>query len=213
MWRARLQDLPRVAELGRVQGLAALDAGKFDLAQQLLSDAKRAVDTLGDDYDGADEIRQGAAEAAIFTTLVSDPLETILTEASADPKEWKSRFSTFYKGKSIIVDTHVAAAPNASGTGGRYDLVYRVLPLGEGDKPNRVGRLDLDGFKLFEQPRRDVGERVVFGARLASWSLDLETGEWRIGLEPDSGVYLRHPRALEAIGWKGESEPSSEDSP
>ncbi|MBV8268788.1 MAG: hypothetical protein JO252_20870, partial [Planctomycetaceae bacterium] len=44
----RRQELPRIAEIGKTQGLAALDAGKFDLAYQLLSEAERAVDALGD---------------------------------------------------------------------------------------------------------------------------------------------------------------------
>src|SRR5207248_1984237 len=42
-WRQHRQDLPRIAALGRVEGLAALDEGKFDKAYQLLSAARRAV--------------------------------------------------------------------------------------------------------------------------------------------------------------------------
>ena len=44
------------------------DARKFDLAYQLLLEAERAVDALGDASEGSAEIRRGAEEAAIFGT-------------------------------------------------------------------------------------------------------------------------------------------------
>ena len=74
-WRTRRQELPRIAELGRVEGLPALDEGKFDRAYQLLSEAKRAVNELGDAFQGASAIKQGADEAAIINQLVPESLE------------------------------------------------------------------------------------------------------------------------------------------
>jgi hypothetical protein len=199
-WRQHRQDLPRIAALGRVEGLAALDEGKFDKAYQLLSAARRAVDSLGDAVEGASQIRQGAAEAAVFISLVPERLESILDEAGRyDPKGWPAHFSTFYKGRSIVIDAHVIAVPEGE-TQARYELDYQVFPDGVGN-PLRVARIDTTGFRLFENAKPKAGDRVQFGAVLASFTYDDRAEEWLVGLEPDSGVFITHPRALEALGW------------
>lgn len=213
VWRSKFRDLPRVVEIARIQGLEALDAGDFDTAHQLLSDGKRAVDALGGAVEGAAEVRHGAEEAAIFTTLLPEPLEQILIEASADEEEWSARFSTFYKGRSLFLDCTVRATPDTSGSGS-YDLDYRIIPNGEGNRPNlRVGRIDLTGFRLFELTQPKPGDHVQFGARLASFTYDRNSKEWLAGLEPESGVFLTHPRALEAIGRPVPEEASGEELP
>ena len=56
LWRSRYQDLPRIAELGRTEGLTALDEGRFDEAHQLLSAARRAVQSLGGAFEGAEVV-------------------------------------------------------------------------------------------------------------------------------------------------------------
>jgi hypothetical protein len=212
-WRQYRQDLPRVAALGRVDGLAALDEGEFDKAHQLLSRARHAVDALGGAVEGAAEIRQGAAEAEILVSLVPDRLETILDAAGrSDPKEWPRQFATLYKGRSIVVDAHIIATPETLGQP-RYELDYQVLPDGEG-KPLRVARIDTTGFQLFALAGPKVGDQVTFGARLAAFTYDDQAQEWRIALEPRSGVYLTHPRALEALGWPSFAEtPAKEEEP
>jgi hypothetical protein len=183
-----------------VEGLAALDEGKYDKAYQLLSAARRAADSLGDAVEGAAQIHQGAAEATIFVSLLPERLESILDEAGRyDPREWPSHFSTFYQGRSIVIDSHVIAVPSSSGNT-RYELDYQIFPDGEG-KPVRVGRIDTTGLRLFENARPKVGDHVQFGARIASLTYDDRSEEWLVGLEPDSGVFITHPRALEALGW------------
>jgi hypothetical protein len=202
-WKQRRSALPRDAEKGRVQGLAALDAGEFDQARLLLSQGARAVDALGGEYEGAEAIRQGALEAAIYTGLVSEPLEKILAEASPGDETWPDRFAARYQGRSVLLEAHVIAVPDSSGTGA-YDLDYRVLAPGAAGRP-RVARVDLAHFALFQaiKPRR--GERLLFGARLAD--VAFEDGQWLVRLEPESGVVMTRPKPLEALGW-----PSSYDS-
>lgn len=210
-WRSRFQDLPRIAERGRVEGLAALDAGEFDTAHKLLSEARRAVEALDDAVEGAAEIRHGAEEAALFTSLIADPLEVILKGATADAQDetWSQRFETLYKGRALLViDAMVTSVPGSADSGS-YELDYLVLPSGEGSDPRglRIGRLDLTGFQLFEQARPKLGDVVRFGARLASLELDTGSETWRFGLEPDSGVFLTHPEALQALrGTSAEDE-------
>jgi hypothetical protein len=214
-WRSWRQELPQIAKIAATQGLPALDEGRFDTAHQLLSAGKRAVDALDGAVEDAEEIRHGADEAAIFASLVPESLEAILAEAGAyqDPAEWPSRFATLYKGRSVILDAHVTAVPDADSQG-RYELDYCILQNGgDGSRPPRVGRIDLTGFRLFELTKPKEGDQVTFGARLASFTFDIERGEWLVGLVPDSGVSITHRRALKSLGWPSEGFVSTEDQP
>lgn len=211
-WRSRMAELPKIAEAGRVEGLAALDAGKFDKAHQLLSEAKRAVVSLGDAFEGAEAIKQGADEAAIITQLATASLEEILEQASrADPKEWTKEFERLYRGRSVIMDVHVTGVPNGQGEGA-YALDYRVFRAGEGGAPQSMGRVDTTGFRLFELIKPKVGDRLTFGARLGSFQFD-GRDEWLVKFEPESGVIMTHAKALEALGWPPAGENGGEDQP
>ena len=213
--RQRLEQLPRIAELGRTEGLAKLDAGEFYVAKRLLSDAAAAVDGLGGRVEGAEEIRQGAREAAIFTDLVPESLERIVEEAvtyRTDATPWSDYFRTHYRGRSVIIDAPVTEAPDPAKPGSTYQVDYRLL-LGKGPRPDGRARIDLTNFALFIDARTTVGEQKPFGARLASLELDLGRNEWVIGLEADSGVFITHPRALEAVGWPTPESSSEEPQP
>jgi hypothetical protein len=214
LWRSRLADLPRVAELGRVEGLKALDEGDFARAHQILAEARRAVDRLGGAYDGAEAIRQGAAEAEVIARRAPDSLEEMLDQAGrSDPKEWAKTFATYYLGRTIIViDAAVIDTPDSQGRGS-YELDYRVVPSGEGGRPRTLGRLDFKGFRLFETTRPRRRQLMTFGASLASFRFDLDRGEWLVGLEPESGVLMTHAKALEALGGPPAGEEQGEAAP
>ncbi len=212
-WRLRQQRLresPLIVEKGRSEGIPALDEGNFDRANQLLSAAKSAVNALGGDVEEADTIRHAADEAAIFVDLIPETLEQLLADAGrTDAATWESRFGTLYKGRSIFIDSSITVAPSP-GTTSLYQILYRVLPPGEASnfrdgksgRPDRVGVIDLTGFKLFEQAQPSVGNRVIFGARLASFKYDVDKDSWLIGLQPDSGVFITHTKALGALGYR-----------
>jgi hypothetical protein len=197
----RLDELPRVAEIGRVQGLTQLDLGEFLVAKKLLADAAAAVDELGGQVEGADAIRQGALEAAIFADLVDEDLEEIVQKRAKYPDaEWLSHFSAIYKGQSILVEAQIVALPDPSKTRAAYEIDYRIV-FGRNSTPAVKGRIDLAGFRLFEQAQPKVGDNVIFGARLASIELNTDLGEFLVGLIPNSGVFITHDRALSFIGW------------
>ncbi len=209
-WQYRRAEAPLIAELGRTEGIPALEEGNFDKAFQRLAAARAAVDSLGGAVEGADEIRNAADEAAIFVDLIPQTLEDLLAEAGRTPADaWSSQFKTLYKGRSIIIDSWVTAKPD-SAPGSGYEILYRVLPPGQpsnfveggGSRPDRRGRIDLTGFKLFELADPSVGDQVIFGARLASFDYDRESNEWVIRLEPKSGVFITHSKALQSIGWR-----------
>ena len=67
--------------------------------------------------------------------------------------------------------------------------------------------------RCLESIKPRVGDRVRFGAAIASIRMDVERGEWLVGLEPDSGVILTHEKALEALGLSATDELAGEDRP
>jgi hypothetical protein len=210
-WLQRRQEYPRIAELGKLEGIPALEEGNFDKAHQLLSKAKAAVDALGGAVKDADEIRNAAAEAAIFNDQSPLTLEDMLDEAGrmTDPQNWASKFDSVYKGRAILIDSHISAVPEP-GRASSYQIDYMVFPRGGASNfndqreapPARYGVIDLTGFRLFELAGPSKGNQVTFGARLASFKHDDQNSKWLIGLEPDSGVIIMHHKALEALGWQ-----------
>ncbi|WZO96903.1 hypothetical protein EP7_003910 [Isosphaeraceae bacterium EP7] len=200
--RQHLAELPGIAEIGRIDGLIALDAGEFAKAKPILLRAARAVDEMGGEYEGAEEIRQGAREAALFADLVPESLETILDEAGSrdSQADWQKRFETLYRGRSIILDAQIAAVPAEGSPKSAYDLDYRVY-FGRGPKPTGRGRVDLSGFELFELSKPKLGDQVRFGARLKAITSDESSGDWVISLEPESGAFITHESALTSLGW------------
>ena len=114
--RSTLEDSPRKVEIGRTLGLAALDEGRFDDAHKYLAKAAHAVNAPGGRVEGADEVRQGAKEAELLTSLVSETLETLLARADpADTSTWPADFDKLYKGRSIIIDATVVRVPVRTG--------------------------------------------------------------------------------------------------
>ncbi len=151
--------------------------------------------------EGAESIRQGALEAAIFADLAPKGIEEILEEAAtSESKEWQSRFAAIYKGRSVILDPPISDTPDPARPGSGYQVTC-PLYFGRGPRPDGKGRLDLAGFRLFELAQPKVDDQQPFGARFASVELDPSSNEWVVTFEAGSGVFITHARALEAIDW------------
>ncbi len=209
---ARLAELPRIIEIGRIEGLTALDEGEFDKAKSILSRAAAAVDQLSDQSESAAKIKQGAREAALFTDLNLESLERMIDLARAsEPTEWARIFKTLHKHRSILIDAKIESVPEP-GSSDSPTLDYTIL-CGNGPKPAAKGRLDLTGFDLLAGTSKKKGDGVLFGARLADITLDPRSGFWLVRLVPDSGEFLRHPKALESIGFITESSEDVEKRP
>ena len=105
-----------------------------------------AVDDLKGAVEGAEKIRHGADEAAIFVSLLTDPLENLLDEAARmTPQAWADKFDTYYRGRGVIISATITATPDSPGSS-RYELDYLVLAPGQGAQENRYARIDLTGF-------------------------------------------------------------------
>lgn len=213
LWRQKLESLPRLYERGKTEGLAALDKGDFHSAKQILRESADAIRILGDRLDATDEVeevRHAADEAAIYADLVSIPLDALIEKAAkAGSREaWLSTFDTLYKGQSIVVEAHVSAVPDPARADSAYEIDYRI-GYGQGPIPAGRGRIDLKGFRLAEDARPKLGDRLAFGARLAAVELDVARNEWAVKLDPDSGVFLQRVaplRILNVIDEESEAE-------
>jgi hypothetical protein len=197
LYRNARRDYPTMVQQGRDEGIPALDDGDFDRAYRILSRAAEAVEALGGQIGGAEEVRQAAREAAIFVDLIPERLEEILDERArtVDEAEWQSAFDRRYKGRAVLLSAEITETPASSG---RYEVNYRVLNR-TATSP-RMARIDFEGFRLFEAGAPEAGAQVQFGARLeAIWS---DPDGYRIQLQPDSGVTITHVDALDAIGWR-----------
>jgi len=200
-WRQRWSSLPQVARIGATEGIAALEEGKFDHANQLLSAAREAVDALGDAVEDAEKIRHAADEASVFVNLLTDSLESLLDEAArTSPQTWADRFNTLYKGRAVVIDATITATPETAASH-RYELDYLVLAAGQGTGEQRYARIDLTGFEAITLVEHKEGDHVTFGGRLASFQYDPEAKEWMIRLEPKSGVSMKYYKALQSMGW------------
>ncbi len=211
-WKQRQEELPRIAEIGRTEGLKKLDSGDFFAAKKILADAAAAVDAMGGRFAGGDAIRHAAQEAAIFTDLVPQTLEDLVEEAATyDVNAWSAHFAAIYQGRSIIIETTITAIPDPAKPESRYTDAYRIA-VGRGPTPQFSGRIDYTGFELFTLTEPNVGDTKLFGARLAALECDLTTNIWVLKLEPRSGVFMTHPEALQAINWPA-GEPVEESQP
>ncbi|WP_068418715.1 hypothetical protein [Planctomyces sp. SH-PL62] len=207
VWSTRRQGLPQVAALGRDEGIPALEAGDFDKAYQLLAPAKQAVEALGGEVEGADRIRQAADEASLYVGLAAAGLEELLDEAArTNPKSWASRFDDQHRGRGVLFDSRIRSTPD--GPEGRYEIDYVVLPTEDagsfragGSRPERSARIDFRDFELFALAKPQVGDHVVFGARLAAIEFDAGSNAWVVRLEPRSGLFVQFHEALASLGW------------
>ena len=210
--RSLRKEYPLIAEKGRLEGIPALDEGDFDQGLPALVGREIGRRVARRCRRGAEEIRTAADEAAIFVDRCPRLLEDMLDEAGrTDKATWESKFDTLYKGRAIVIDSIIKDEP-ASGANSRYYLLeYVILPPGgatnftEGKdaRPDKFGLIDLEGFGLFELAPPRKGEHVTFGAQLATFKFDTTNSVWWIGLEPKSGVFITHTRALESLGFPG----------
>jgi hypothetical protein len=198
-WRGYREQLPHTAEVNWVEGQEAFDRAEYDVAKQKLARAAWAFRQLGSRDERTQQAVQLAAEAAIFADLSTYGLNEILDEAArSDPEQWPRRFEAAYKGRSLILDVEVEGPPPEGASAGAYPLAYYVA-LGRGPDPSRIGRIDLNGFKLFEDQKLQQGDSVLFGARLAA--VRLVGSEWRFSFEPESGVLMSRFENLKPRGW------------
>lgn len=190
LWKERRQNLPQVAEINRSEGMNALERGDYGLAKDRLRKAANALTELRDDQAG--KIRQAADEAAILADQVGEKLEDLIDMAAYRSEEWPELFDRKYRGRSVLLDGTLQVRRDREPG---FELDYRIV--GDGKAP-KTGWVDLSDLAIFEGGAVKPGHKVIFGARLASITLD-DRGEWRLRFESKSGVFMTNVKALVAL--------------
>jgi hypothetical protein len=198
------QDIPARMEAGR----RALAEGDFHLASQelgkALDQARRHPDALApaERRDLVQLERQGD----LLSRLSSRSLQDMVQEADLvrHEDEWKARFETDYKGKTVLFDDVVRFEDAVPGDGPRRPVLkyYRVMIGGQEVQRVMIGgqevRLALEDLTLLQRLAREKPQRMLFGGRLSAVERG-PGGRWVIRFEPDSGVLLTDRGAAEAV--------------
>jgi len=156
----------------------ALAAGEYHQALKELDTAKDVSDRHPEalERDERNQLEQLYRQSDLLASLLSEPLQEIVKQASLANDDWQTRFEKLYRGQAVLFDDQV----HADGMGRASLLTYEVR-LGD----EKV-RLAIEDLRIFRTVSLDPPPRVLFGARLAK--VAHEAGGWVIRFEPDSGV-------------------------
>lgn len=180
---------------GRMEaGRLALGTGKFHVARKHLEAALAEGERQPHLLEPARHrrLKQLHRQADLLARLLARPLEDVVRHARLvrDPDEWNGQFAS-YRGRTIFLDDVVRRDSE-----GRPVLASHVLEV-----EDRAIRVALEDLVILRDLPLEDGQRMLFGARLAGCNRE-EGGQWVIRLDPDSGVLLTDPGAVEAC-WPG----------
>jgi len=176
-------DNPATVIRDRIEaGQQQLRSGNVHLALKELNAAaqehERHPDSLNrDEYRALMQLRQ---ESDLLANLLDHSLEEVLRQAMQhrDDEEWRAKFAD-YRGRWVVFDDVLRRDATGSPM-----LAFYVVRAGEVD-----ARVALEDLPLLRQLPLDLGQRWLFGARLASCRRE-EGGVWVLRFDPDSAVLL-----------------------
>ncbi len=156
----------------------ALAAGEYHQAFKELDAAKSLSDRRPEalERDEHLQLEQLYRQSDLLASLLSEPLQEIVKQASLANDDWQTRFEKLYRGQAVLFDDQL----HADGMGRPSLLTYEVR-LGD----EKV-RLAIEELRIFRTVPLEPSQRVLFGARLAK--VARERDGWVIRFEPDSGV-------------------------
>ncbi len=176
---------------GRETARQSLAEGRFHRAAEEARAAVQGTRTSASRSDAEQRrLLQIWREADLYARLLSVPLEELLAAALNEPvgEQWEASWQRNGAGRTVVFDDVV-----------RRDRIHNARPIlscyvvETGGVRLRVALEDLD---LFRHLPAEPPSRVLFGARLAA--LRREADGWVVRFEPDSGVLLTDPDALNA---------------
>lgn len=162
----------------------ALDAGKFEEANDAFQDVVAALDTLGRDDA---EVRRAAREVEIARSLTDFPIVDVLADAD--------RFDERHRGAWVVLDATAEVVPDANGN----PVVRIEYPLEVDDVPVDLV-VGLDVFAELGVSESAVDPfRTLFAARLGELEREGEPfPRWELRLEEP--LLWVHGRTLPAAG-------------
>jgi hypothetical protein len=192
IWNWLDRNSPRVQDrLARIRqqvqlGRQALRQGEFARAGSTLRQARQDAEALQARFPAAEiqHVRQLAQQAELLAELLDEPLERMIAQAHAPAAglDWAAHFRATYQDRAVAFETPLEA--EAARGGGTIDYLLVV--------PGTSARIDLANLELQPLLSSRHGERLFFGARLES--LTLEKGDcWVVRFRQDSVVLLDEP--------------------
>lgn len=170
------------------RGQMALAEGNFQVATAELHAALQLAQSRSSRLSPEEfrQLSQLSRQAALLADLLHEPLAVLLQLAAGVPdQEWQAVFARHYAGKSVVFDTVVRRTAD-----GQYEMEYVIR-----EGPTH-GKLHLEDVALLRKLPLEQPTRLLFGVRLAG--VYREQNGWRIRLQPESGVLLTDPAAVEA---------------
>lgn len=208
-WRARQRDhYAALLNTATRDGRAALVAGDWNLAFELLRDADRAARSLGGDSRQQRLAKHLFREANIWYRLSIRPLHEVSELLTDGPDESSVRreFQRQFAGRTVIIDTLVSrdASWDEAGDAEHSNEEHLSPPLSIEwqlcDETTCV-TLRVDRAASFDWIRSGDAERVMFGAELRDIR-PLGEGHWEIALDGASCTLITQPEPLAELAWQ-----------
>ncbi|MEZ6065749.1 MAG: hypothetical protein R3B90_08595 [Planctomycetaceae bacterium] len=204
-------------------GLAALEEGELDTANEQLSIAVTSLDTLGRHDRTAESWRQTHREVRALTGLASNSLLEMLEQAEASALEarvqrqsrpappedeqeelpppldaaWQTKFEAVHRHGWLVLEAPVQRLSATAEEPLRFEVLF---PIGVGPEQRRVEvRADYVGFEelgVGEEPRT-----VVFGGRLETCRLSDNEDRWEVTFDPLQGFLWTSAATYQRLGF------------
>lgn len=175
--------------------------GEWIEARNQLAIAVKAVDRLGRDDDDALRFRQQLRETTAMTSLLSQPLSDLLTEADKAEAAGETELSTFqYKVQGQWLFIEGQAEPMLSDKKSAR-VQYRIslpLTIGAGNLPVEVVIVSAELSRLLT---KSASESVVLAIQIQAIQLSQDQSTWQILAEPESAVLWAYRQTYQGIGY------------
>ena len=182
----------------------AILRGEWVEARNQLGAAVTAVDRLGRDDEDAHRYRQQLRETTAMTSLLSQPLSDLLTEADKAEAASEKDLATFqYKvqGQWLFIEGQAEPLLSAQKSS---RVQYRIpLPLlvGSANLPVEVVVVSAEMSRWMA---KSESESVVVAVQVRSIQLSEDKSTWQILAEPESAVLWAYRQTYLGIGYTAE---------
>ena len=182
----------------------AILRGEWVEARNQLGAAVTAVDRLGRDDEDAHRYRQQLRETTAMTSLLSQPLSDLLTEADKAEAAGEKDLATFqYKvqGQWLFIEGQAEPLLSAKKSS---RVQYRIpLPLlvGSANLPVEVVVVSAEMSRWMA---KSESESVVVAVQVRSIQLSEDKSTWQILAEPESAVLWAYRQTYLGIGYTAE---------
>ncbi len=182
----------------------ALLRGEWVAARNQLEIAVAAYDRLGRDDADALRYRQQLRETTAMTSLLSQPLSDLLTEAGVAQAAGEEKLAAFQfqaKGQWLFVE---GQAEPLLGDKKSARVQYRIpLPITVGTE-NLPVEVVIVSAELSRLMMKSDLETVIVAVRIEAVRLSEDQSTWQILAEPESAVLWANAQTYEGIGYTKE---------